>query len=67
MFAHVVEQSYSVQTGKKVVSDSPELVNFAIRSVNSVHNLPNRQAKFLRNSNYRRIVMISLAGQSFGG
>ena len=34
------------QRAKKVVSDSPGLVDFAIRLVNSVLNLPKRQEKF---------------------
>ena len=33
------------QGAKKVVSDSPGLVDFAIGLVNSVLNLPDRQAK----------------------
>ena len=32
---------------KSVVSDSPGLVDFAIRIVNPVLNLPDRQVKFL--------------------
>ena len=32
---------------KKVVYDSPGLVDFAVRLVNSVHNFPNGQVKFL--------------------
>ena len=43
---------------KKVVSDSPRLVDFAIGLVNSVINLPDGQVKFLRNSNYRRTVKL---------
>ena len=35
---------------KKVVSDSPGLVDFAIGLVNSVFNLPDGQVQFLRNS-----------------
>ena len=35
-----------IQRAKKVVSDSPGLVDFAIRLVNSVLNLPDRQVKF---------------------
>ena len=44
------------QRAKKVVSDSPGLVGFAIGLVNFVLNLPDGQVKifFLRNSNYRR-------------
>ena len=34
------------QHAKKVVSDSPGLVEFAIGLVNSVLNLPNGQVKF---------------------
>ena len=34
------------QRAKKVVSDSPGLVNFVIRLVNSVFNLPNGQVMF---------------------
>ena len=34
------------QRAKKVVSDSLELVDFAIRLVNSVFNLPNGQVMF---------------------
>ena len=35
-----------MQRAKKVVSDSPELVDFATGLANSVLNLPNRQVKF---------------------
>ena len=34
-----------MQCAKKVVSDSPGLEDFAIRLVNSVFNLPDRQVK----------------------
>ena len=37
-----------IQGAKKVVSDSPGLVYFAIGLVNSVLNLPDRQAKIFR-------------------
>ena len=36
----------SYQRAKKVVSDSPGLVDFAIELVNSVFNLPDRQDLF---------------------
>ena len=36
------------QGAKKVVSDSPGLVDFAVGLVNSVLNLPNGQAKIFR-------------------
>ena len=35
-----------IQRAKKVVSDSPGLVDFAIRLVNSVFNLPDGQVTF---------------------
>ena len=37
---------FSPQRAKKVMSDSPWLVDFAIRLVNSVFNLPNGQVMF---------------------
>ena len=37
---------YRVQCAKKVVSDSPGLVDFAIGLVNSVFNLPDGQVMF---------------------
>ena len=45
-----------IQHAKKVVSDSPGLVDFAIGLVNSVFNLPDGQVIFFRNSNNRRTV-----------
>ena len=39
------------QGGKKVVSDSPGLVDFAIGLVNSVINLPDGQVKFFEEFN----------------
>ena len=49
------------QRAKKAVSDSPGLVDFAIRLVNSVLNLPEGQ---VGNSSYRRTV-INAANQNF--
>ena len=47
-----------MQHAKKVMSDSPGLVDFAIIGlVNSVLNLPEGQVGFLGNSNYRRTVI----------
>ena len=37
---------HDTQRAKKVVSDSPGLVDFAIRLVNSVFNLPDGQVMF---------------------
>ena len=39
-----------VQRAKKVVSDSPGLVDFAIGLVNSVFNLPDGQVMFFEES-----------------
>ena len=47
---------YYYQHVKKVVSDSPGLIDFAIRLVSSVIDLPDGQMKFFRYSNHRRIV-----------
>ena len=53
------------QRAKKVMSDSPAPVDFAIGLVNSVFNLPNRQVNFfLGHLNYRRTV-INSAHKSF--
>ena len=42
------KSSYSYQRAKRVMSDSPALVDFAIVQVNFVLNLPYRQALFFR-------------------
>ena len=59
------------QRAKKVVSDSPGLVDFAIELVNSVLNLPDGQVKYgmLRNSSYRRTVksIIFCSSTNLGG
>ena len=41
-----LEQALSVQHAKKVVSDSPVLVDFAIGLLNSVFKLPDGQVMF---------------------
>ena len=43
----ILETSMIGQRAKKVASDSPGLVDFAIGLVNSVLNLPNGQVMFL--------------------
>ena len=40
------KQKITSECAKKVVSDSPRLVDFANRGVKSVLNLPNTQVKF---------------------
>ena len=42
------------QRAKKVVSDSPGLVDFTIRLVNSVLNLPNGQVKYFEEFNLQK-------------
>ena len=56
-----------LQRAKKVVSDSPGLVDFVIGLVNFILNLPDGQVKFLRNSNYRRTVKSILLIKKFLG
>ena len=41
-----IASTSEMQHAKKVVSDSPGLVDFAIRLVNSAFNLPDRQVMF---------------------
>ena len=54
----------SLHGAKKVMSDSPGLVDFAIGLVIFVVNLPDGQVLFFwGNSNYRRIV-INLANEN---
>ena len=48
------KSDYGAQRAKKVVSDSPGLVDFAIGLVNSVFNLPTGKGCFMRNLNNRR-------------
>ena len=56
------------QRVKKVVSDSPGLVDFAIGLVIFVLNLPDGQVLFLGgNSIYRRIVINPVDQKGFGG
>ena len=43
--AHLAKKGLTMQRTKKVVSDSPRLVDFAIGLVNSVLNLPDGQVK----------------------
>ena len=50
-------KNHYCQRAKKVASDSPGLVDFAIGLVNSVFNLPDGQVIFFRNSNNRRTVI----------
>ena len=55
-----------MQCGKNVVSDSPGLVDFAIRLVNSVINLPDGQVKFFEESKLQKNYEINLLINVFG-
>ena len=55
------------QGAKKVVSDSPGLVDFAIGLVNSVINFPDGQVKFLEEFNLQKNCEINLLIKTFLG
>ena len=57
----------SIQRAKRVVSDSPGLVGFAIGLVNSVINLPNGQVMFFEESKLQRNSEINLLIKAFLG
>ena len=57
----------SLKRAKKVVSDSPGVVDFALRLVNTVLNLPDGQVNFLGNSNHRRMVINPADQKGFWG
>ena len=53
-----------LQRAKKVVSDSPGLVDFAIGLVNSVINLPDGQVKFFEEFKLQKNCEINSAHQN---
>ena len=55
------------QCTKKVVSDSPGLVDFAIGLVNSVLNLPNGQVKYFEEFNLQKKCEVNSAHQKVWG
>ena len=55
------------QHAKKVASDSPELVDFAIRRVNSVINLPDGQVNFFEEFKLQKNCEINLLVKVFLG
>ena len=55
------------QCAKKVTSDSPGLVDFAIRLVNSVLNLPDGQVKYVEEFNLQKNCEINSANQKIWG
>ena len=56
-----------LQRAKKVVSHSPGLVDFTIRLVNSVLNLPNGPVKFFEEFNLQKNCEINSAHQNVFG
>ena len=57
----------NMQRAKKVVSDSPGLVDFAIGLVNSVLNLPDGQVKFFEEFKLQKNCEINSAHQNVFG
>ena len=55
------------QCAKKVMSDSPGLVDFAIRLVNSVFNLPDGQIMFFEEFEKQKNCEINSASQNVFG
>ena len=55
------------QRAKKVLSDSPGLVDFAIEIVNSVLNLPDEQVKFFEEFKLQKNCLINPAYQRVFG
>ena len=58
---------YVTHRAKKVVSDSPGLVDFAIGLVNSVLNLPNRQVMVFEEFKLKKNCEINSACQKVFG
>ena len=56
-----------MQHAKKVVSDSPGLVDFAIALVSSVINLPDRQVKVFEEFKLQKYCQINLLIKTFLG
>ena len=55
----MVNKQHLKQHAKKVVSDSPGLVDFVIRLVNSVFNLPNGQVMSFEESASQKVFWAS--------
>ena len=62
-----LSQFFVVQRAKKIVSDSPGLVDFAIGLVNSVINLPEGQVKFSKEFKLQKNCEINLLIKTFLG
>ena len=59
--------TFCKQRAKKVVCDSPGLVDFAIGLVNSVINLPDRQVKFFEEFKLQKNCEINVLIKTFLG
>ena len=66
-FLHDPEIWLPWQCGKKVVSDSTGLVDFAIGLVNSAFNLPDGQVGYFEEFNLQKNCEINSAHQKIGG
>ena len=64
---HGVQDFDLSQGAKKVVSDSPGLVDYAIRLVNSVLNLPDGQVRFVEEFKLQNNCEINLLIKTFLG
>ena len=64
---HKTLSTFCKQRAKKVVCDSPGLVDFAIRLVNSVINLPDRQVKFFEEFKLQKNREINVLIKTFLG
>ena len=64
---HFFKQIYTKKRAKKVVFDSPGLVDFAIGLVNSVINLPDGQMKFFEEFKLQKNCEISVLIRTFLG
>ena len=61
------QEHFNLQRAKKVVSDSPGLVDFAIGLVNSVINLPDGQVNFFEEFKLQKNFEINLLIKRFWG
>ena len=62
-----MDKPLRIQRAKKVVSDSPGLVDFAIWLVNFVLNLPDGQVKYFEEFNLQRNSEINSAHKKIWG
>ena len=67
VFQQSSKKKEAAQRAKKVVSDSPGLVDFAIGLVNSVLNLPDWQVNYFEEFNLQKNCEINYAHQKIWG